>query len=126
MPVAMKYGGTGSGAGAAKGGGAVDILWTNPSPSSSFAAQTISVDLTGYDLIFIEYKAISSSTFLSGIIDGDSHTILLLAIQNTSNNRNGTRVATYDNTSVQFGNCTFNGTQTNTYCVPLTIYGVKL
>lgn len=122
--VVMKYGGTGGGA--KESGGAVDVLWENPSPDSSFASQTLTVDLAGYDIIYIEYKAINSSTFLSGVIDGDSHTILLLAIQNTSNNRNGTRVATYGPTSVQFGNCTFNGAQTNTYCVPLAIYGIKL
>ena len=33
----------------------MDLLWTNASPSSDFAAQTVALDLSSYDLVFIEY-----------------------------------------------------------------------
>ena len=36
------------------GGFSIDELWTNSSPTSSFAAQTIPLDLTGYSAIIIE------------------------------------------------------------------------
>lgn len=100
-------------------------LWKNSSPTSSFPAQTVNVDLTGFNMLYIEYKAIITSTFAAGAIDGDEHTLLLLAIQSTANTRNGTRVVTYDDSSVAFGNCTYNGEQTNTYCVPLAIYATN-
>ena len=32
------------------------LLWTNASPSSSFAAQTISIDLSGYDFIAVLFE----------------------------------------------------------------------
>ena len=31
------------------------LMWTNSSPSASFAAQTIAMDLTGYDYVVIEF-----------------------------------------------------------------------
>lgn len=34
-----------------QGGAKIDLLWTNPSPTTSFAAQTVSLDLSDYDLI---------------------------------------------------------------------------
>ena len=33
-----------------------ELLWTNPSPSSNFANQTISIDLSGYDAVLISVK----------------------------------------------------------------------
>lgn len=33
-----------------------DLLWTNPSPTSSFGARTISLDLSAYSYVEIEYN----------------------------------------------------------------------
>ena len=40
------------------GGGAPkpDLLWTNPSPSSAFSNQTVSIDLSNYDAVLILVK----------------------------------------------------------------------
>lgn len=32
------------------------LLWTNPNPTSAFAAQTISVDISEYSFVAIEFK----------------------------------------------------------------------
>ena len=43
--------------GAGGGGtGSIDLLWTNSSPASGMNAQTISLDLSGYDAVIIESK----------------------------------------------------------------------
>ena len=40
------------------GGGGMDatLLWTNPAPTSTFAAQTVTLDLSGYKFVLIEYS----------------------------------------------------------------------
>ena len=40
------------------GGGGMDatLLWTNPAPTSAFAAQTVVLDLTAYKFVLIEYS----------------------------------------------------------------------
>ena len=40
------------------GGGGMEatLLWTNPSPTSAFAAQTVALDLSGYKFVLIEYS----------------------------------------------------------------------
>ena len=38
------------------------LLWTNPSPSSSFSAQTLNIDLTGYDYLIFEIKGSGDDT----------------------------------------------------------------
>lgn len=40
------------------GGGGMDatLLWTNPAPTSTFAAQTVALDLSGYKFVLIEYS----------------------------------------------------------------------
>ena len=40
------------------------LLWTNASPSSAFAAQTISLDLSGYDAVLIEFYAVRTRQYL--------------------------------------------------------------
>jgi len=39
--------------GYAQGGTKMDLLWTNPNPTSAFNPQTVSLDLSEYDLILI-------------------------------------------------------------------------
>lgn len=38
-----------------------NLLWTNPSPTSAFAAQTVSLDLSGYDEVEIQFKHFTDS-----------------------------------------------------------------
>ena len=118
MGVAMRFGVVGGKPSSVLG----PPLWTNASPDASFAAQTVSLNLAGYAAVLIEFKAISSKTTVLGLVGS---TAILLAINNSSNNRNGTRTATISDTGIAFGNCTYNGAQTNTNCIPQRIFGIK-
>ena len=40
----------------------VDELWTNATPTADFAAQTLSIDFTGYDVVIVECRERASST----------------------------------------------------------------
>lgn len=42
-----------------------DLLWTNPSPTSAFAAQTVALDLSGYDGVKIKLKRINNNAVYS-------------------------------------------------------------
>lgn len=50
-----------------KTGVAYDLLWENASPSSTFAAQTVSLNLSAYTAIKITYTSSNTSSF-SGIL----------------------------------------------------------
>lgn len=41
-----------------------ELLWTNASPTSDFAAQTVSLDLSGYDAVLIEFYAARTRQYL--------------------------------------------------------------
>ena len=40
-------------------------LWVNASPKSSFAAQSIGVDLSGYDMVMIQHGTYTNGTLFS-------------------------------------------------------------
>lgn len=40
----------------------MELLWTNPNPSSSFAAQTVALDLSPYKSICIDYRVATTGT----------------------------------------------------------------
>ena len=112
---------------ASPGGFETDLLWTNASPSSSFAAQTISIDLSNYSWILIAHKAAASGSNLSVdifLVGTQGH----LRIVNSAIAR---RVASVSNTGVEFNagyNLTQGGSSYNTnngVCVPYQIYGIR-
>lgn len=115
------------------------LLWTNASPTSSFAGQSVALDSDGsaydtydaYLVIALEFN--SSDRHTSEIIFKD----VIGAIHcwaSTNNNRNGQRTvnvykttfyASYG-TMMQFQACEYNGSINNSYCIPYKIYGLKL
>lgn len=104
------------------------LLWTNPSPTSSFGAQTVSLDLSHYDSIEIEYvmqaqyqvsisahASVGVSAYLFGAAGG-----------------NYARQITITTTGVQFAAGIYyaaygggGATTSNTVLVPIRIYGIK-
>lgn len=103
------------------GGGGPELLWTNPSPSASFGAQTVTVPKR--DWYLIRYSHTAATAVNTQIIKYGEDSILPIVIS-TSNNRNGTRHATSSEAGIAFTVCTYNGTTTNSYAVPLEIYGL--
>ena len=112
---------------------ALDLLWENPSPTSSFAAQTVSIpNISNYDIIFIEFKLYSLSETYSTIIQVYKYlngmANYLFAIFYSGAEYRRSRRFTFGSSGISFeaGYNTINSTQDNTLNVPNRIYGVKL
>lgn len=103
----------------------VTLLWENASPTSSFSPQTISMDLSGYDMAAIEtYYSTEYNFLLSafGRIEGKD---ILTIMASGRENKVGTRGVTVSETGFVFSYARYGGAENNTYCVPVRIYGIK-
>lgn len=106
----------------------VDSLWTNESPSASFAAQDVEVDnFSDYSIVLVVYRHFgSANTMGHGVLPIMGVGNYLLNVVSTSNNRNGNRNLTvYESGKISFTACTYNNSTNNDYGVPLGIYGIK-
>ena len=102
----------------------MERVWQNASPTSEFAAQTISLDLFEYDFIMVLYmhrvtlQATLSSTLKKGQLGN------LISV--TSDNFTGYRSVTFTDSGVTFDKCIYSKTNpNNSFCVPYEIYGIK-
>ena len=122
------------------------LLWTNPKPTNSFAAQTVALDLSPYKSIAILYNATTTSSSFSGKMSiafykmGDAITIpassgtlsgyptvIASGVGKVSNLMAIARDVTITTTGVEFGLGSL-GTGSNKssgYAIPQKIYGIK-
>ena len=110
------------------GGGSWTLLWTNSAPSSTFAAQTVPLDLSAYSVIAIACKQQDSTAIDMAIpCFGFVGNILQCCIPNIGSTQYFyKRTATIASTGVTFstGYRNTNGTTGTNYCIPVAIYGV--
>ena len=103
------------------------LLWTNASPTSGFANQTVNLNLSNYDSLEIEFKTYATSnafhvsrhrigveSVLTTVTGGNSALYPVMRIF-TSNASGITFVDFFD----------WNFGKLNTVCVPTKIYGIK-
>ena len=106
-------------------------LWENANPSSDFAAQTISLDLTGYDFVAIEHHLTLSATY-----DSDGLFISIIAVGTNgilqeANYQIAWRMAIVSTNGIQFlnGRVVYTLNQTvyinNEHVKPTRIWGIK-
>lgn len=110
------------------GGAKMDLLWTNPSPTSSFTAQTISLDLSNYDLvlIFARRDASNYNYNINTLVNRDG----MVNMIGTYSSKLCTRGVTMTDSGLEFGAgfyATGYGTDTNdnNKNIPYKIYGIK-
>lgn len=113
-----------------------DLLWTNPSPSAAFSSQTISLDLTNYDYIEIEFYhtvATQSVYKFEKCIKGGRSYVQIVNVTSSSYELIS-RAVTPNNSGVSFGggadykyNYSTGGTYTDApaFLRPIKIYGIK-
>jgi hypothetical protein len=117
----------------ALGGMVCDLLWANSSPGSSFAAQTISINLSVYDFIAVEAAFNTSSKDIKNMFffkkNNDSTYTYHAMIPNDALSYSMNRRFTSTNSSLVFKegikNTNGSGTTDNSAVVPLYIYGIK-
>ena len=104
----------------------IDLLWTNASPSSSFDAQTISLDLSGYTLLLFlanigtwgggvsAISAVGNSAVMTTAHDGTLERVFYTS----------TTAITIDDGYI-YASYNGNRTKSNTALIPTAIYGIK-
>ena len=106
------------------------LLWTNPSPSDNFSAQTISLDLSKYDAVEITFKS-SGITTIRSDIDGKSREANYIESSGAGYIQAARRGYTTSSTGISFGKGYWNfgahypWNETSDACVPYKIYGIK-
>ena len=112
------------------GGMKMDLLWTNPAPTASFAAQTVSLDLSQYDLVYIKSKRKNDNSGYYG-----SNFVLIDGIQYSMVNIYGGLIEyrgfTPSESGIVFTNGSLystyaTGSTNDSYMVPYQIYGIKM
>ena len=108
------------------------LLWTNPNPTSSFSAQTISLDLSKYDAVEVVAKGWHADPYVIffGARVGEGAEIMTYGGIDYAVELN-TRKFTLSSTGVAFQsgyktalNST-TGSVSNSHCIPTKIYGIK-
>lgn len=105
------------------------LLWTNPSPTSAFSAQTVTLDLSSYDDVEIEMAGVG--TYASTTTQTFKLEVNIGGLLSISANNIWWRYVTPRTTGVEFGagyrTTTYgsNATLDNDQMVPRKIYGIK-
>lgn len=109
------------------------LLWTNASPTSEFAAQTISLALDNYDEVEIEFKHSSSTSYkrIEKVKKGESSRSSIVTGSSTSGEYMAAVIRTANVTAsgVTFGNGNLANQSSykegSSYMVPTKIYGIR-
>ena len=112
------------------------LLWTNETPDAVFADQTISLDLSGYDFVFVKFQnrndAVDSKHKYTEYqvlnIDNTQSAIKMISTKASGDQYNLTRNVTVSSTGVTFSGGSVGGHPSlsiSKICIPLEIYGLK-
>lgn len=112
------------------------LLWTNPSPTSSFAEQTVSLNLSSYKAVYIVYKLFANQQYnVTGQIVYLNDQTITISASGSAGFFSGAltlmaRVASMASTGVHFsagslGSVSTNWAVDNRPIIPWKIYGIK-
>ena len=101
-----------------------DLLWTNPTPST-FAAQTLTLDTSKYEVIRIVMSPWDSGIKQNYIIDkNDGQTFHILGCDYSTVYVMNRKVRNITDSALTFDIGLYSGGSHATYAVPYQIYGV--
>ena len=103
------------------------LLWTNPSPTSAFAAQTVSLDLTNYIGVIVDFINDDVNYTRSRVYAKKSDSFSSFPIGAgyvSSTNAYSRNIVNVSDTGVQFSDAATTSAQ-NQFVIPFKIYGVK-
>lgn len=127
-PVTVAQGGTGANTAEQAllnlGGVKLVKLWENASDTSTFAAQTVTLNLSGYAGVFMYFKGVTSGAgyYFSGFIPMGKYGLLQLA---TTGGVIRQRSVTINAEGITFAAGETGGEADNRYVIPVVIYGMK-
>ena len=104
-----------------------EMLWTNSAPTSSFAAQTVSLDLSDYDLFVVVCRnSNSGGLYINNLLINNSP--VDQKIMSLMGNGSCFRTVTVSDSGMTFGVGKINTTtetESNTNAIPIRIYGIR-
>lgn len=115
----------------------MECLWRKASPTASMGGNstfTLSRELTAGEPVLLVYRmweATNAFAKIQTILGWAGHIVTIYCLATSTTNRNGRRDITigpygsYDASTVYFGNCEYNGSTNNNYCVLLAVYAFK-
>lgn len=105
------------------------LLWTNPSPTSNFNAQTVSIDLTDYEAFLIYTKGQSSTNTYNYnyVKKTDTGKWILADYQGDVRYATLRQITNITDSGMTFGNGAYGWSNNSgsKYCIPVEIYGLK-
>ena len=105
-------------------GAGITKLWENAGPASNFAAQTISLNLSKYQMVAIECRFNTTDDYRK-IYFGNVGSAMALDVVSTSGYL-GWRSAAVTTTGISFSTATYNkNSGVVGYVIPVAIYGIK-
>ena len=114
----------------AQGGMKMDLLWTNPSPSSSFAAQTVALDLSEYNLILVQFLRATNTTSFRGTdisIVGSASTGIIGGVDSVNSSvLSRSYESTTNGVTFALGRANNESSSDSAWCIPTYIYGIKM
>lgn len=101
-------------------------LWTNSNPANEFAGQTVSVDLSEYDLYEVIYAPTTSYTTREMSVTARVGKGCMMVGVWADTGKMFHRSATgSSSTGITFGAAYADKTSNNAYCIPLAVYGIR-
>ena len=99
------------------------LLWENSSPTTAFTAQTISLNLTDYAGVIVEFYYDINNQYVSSRVYAKKTDVFSnkFGAGFIAENANAINILALNNNGIQFGNASPN----TTACIPYKIYGVK-
>lgn len=99
-------------------------LWENASPGSSFAAQTIEVDLSPYEMYMVIFRQSTTYALHIAQIATVGHGLMVSMIWGDSGHY-GHRSASCTTSGITFNSPYYDKSASNLYFIPNKIYGIK-
>ena len=105
----------------------MDLLWTNSSPTAAFAAQTISLNLSGYESVKIVFRRMTADSYcITYEVEKNAGATYVSMMWVQNSNEIVRIINSVTDTGVNFGKgIDQSGADNNGYLVPLKIYGIK-
>lgn len=109
------------------------LLWQNASPESSFAEQTLTIDLSAYNLCLVEVldaaRTGAKKVSAAEVIVGDPLQTRMIVGSRTTANQFSRRDFLATTSGIQIGACTCitveSAAEDNTLLIPVRVYGIK-
>lgn len=101
------------------------LLWSNASPTSTFASQSISSNFVDYNMYIVIARHSTSIAGAVTVINKVGSSSRLTTVCATSSYSETIRTVSSTQTQLTFGNANKNGSTANDFLIPIFIYGIK-